>query len=483
MPELETDPAEENARLRARVAELERRLAAKPPTDLAGLRRMMDAAPWGILVIERSGVIGFANREMGRWLKVPPPAVGSRLTEAVTAPFLALLRPLLEPALSGESTEIDVEMRDAAGEARSFRLEVTPRTGGPEGVTGCVVSLYDNTENRALDRTIRENEAHLARVNAISPSALYIYDIDLGYVIWIGGRGGRGLNDPRTDLADNQPTALNPAVIAEEFLPVLYARLNDLRRCRDNEVVEAEYQVKRKDGSRAWVLDRGVVFERDHAGRVTKILCASVNIDERKRAEERRILLLNELNHRVKNTLASVQLIARQSLRPGRSIGEMAEAFNTRLLALSESHNILTHENWEGAGLRKVVDGALRPFRSKADGRIETSGSNVRLPPRAVLGLSMALHELATNAAKYGALSGDHGKVAISWKVRRGEVDRLYVEWVETGGPPVSPPTSPGFGVRLLTRGLTHEMNCSVDLEFEHAGVVCRLAIPMEAAT
>src|SRR5690606_33704244 len=159
------------------------------------------------------------------------------------------------------------------------------------------------------------------------------------------------------------------------------------------------------DGAFRWILDRAVAFERDETGQVIKTLCTAIDIDERKRADERRILLINELNHRVKNTLAAVQSIARQTLRAGRPPEQALELFTARLVALSGAHNVLTRENWEGAGLREIVAGALDPFGAQGEGRLEASGPDVRLSARSALALAMALHELATNAAKYGALS------------------------------------------------------------------------------
>src|SRR4030095_7663000 len=184
------------------------------------------------------------------------------------------------------------------------------------------------------------------------------------------------------------------------------------------------------DGAYTWVLDRAVVFERAADGSVTRILSALIDIDDRKRAEERRIMLINELNHRVKNTLASVQSIARQTLSAGRPPHETIDIFTDRLVALSAAHDVLTRENWEGANLREIALGALSPFAAHGEGRLGVHGPDVRLSARAVVALAMALHELATNAVKYGALSGSSGEVRLSWRARDGgSGPHLELEW------------------------------------------------------
>jgi two-component sensor histidine kinase len=221
-----------------------------------------------------------------------------------------------------------------------------------------------------------------------------------------------------------------------------------------------------------------VVFERNEAGRITRTLSAAIDIDERKRAEERRTLLIHELNHRVKNTLAAVQSIARQTLRSERDPAEMSEVFTARLVSLSAAHDILTRENWEGAGLRELAQVALGAFDER---RIRMSGPDVRLGARAAIALSMALHELATNAAKYGALSGEAGNVALAWTTRRANDEVLLeLEWRETGGPPVAAPKRRGFGSRLLTQGVRADLNGAAELRFEPDGVICRITAPLD---
>lgn len=198
---------------------------------------------------------------------------------------------------------------------------------------------------------------------------------------------------------------------------------------------------------------------------------------ERARAEQHQLLLINELNHRVKNTLASVQGIAFQTLRGEVSLAEARARFEARLMALSGAHNLLTEENWGGASLERVVKDSIEHLAGEA-GRFDVEGEPLRLAPRAALALAMALHELGTNAFKYGALSADGGRVSIVW-TQSG--DRLRLEWRESGGPPVVPPSRRGFGSRLIERGLAADLGGSAALHFDPAGLRCDIEASLAA--
>ncbi|HEX2552142.1 MAG TPA: HWE histidine kinase domain-containing protein [Microvirga sp.] len=193
-------------------------------------------------------------------------------------------------------------------------------------------------------------------------------------------------------------------------------------------------------------------------------------------------LLINELNHRVKNTLATVQSIASQTLRNAPSTQAARQALEERLLALSRVHDVLTRESWEGAGLAEIVAQAVAPFRQQREDRVETRGPEVWLSPRMALAIAMALQELATNAVKYGALSNDAGTIAVTWSLEEGgagEGWRLRLEWRERGGPPVSSPDRRGFGTRLIERSLAQDLGGRVEISFAPEGVVCVVDAPV----
>ena len=198
-----------------------------------------------------------------------------------------------------------------------------------------------------------------------------------------------------------------------------------------------------------------------------------MDVSERQRADAQRDLLLAELNHRVKNTLAVVQGIAHQTFKGGEASAAARAAFEGRLHALAVAHNMLTQTNWTHAPLAKLARDTLGP-RLGQQSRITIDGPVLLLDPKSALTISMALHELLTNAVKYGALSTDTGKVALTWSV--DEPARLVrLDWRETGGPTVSPPNRRGFGSRLIEKILADDLDGEVSLQFLPEGVVCSL--------
>jgi two-component sensor histidine kinase len=206
------------------------------------------------------------------------------------------------------------------------------------------------------------------------------------------------------------------------------------------------------------------------------------DISERKHADDLRALMVNELNHRVKNTLVTVQSIAARSLKDGLE-AEGRKDFDARIVALSRTHDLLARESWESASLRDVLLQELEPYGSSERVRFVIEGPDVELGPKAALALGMTFHELATNAAKYGALSNATGEVRVTWDfVRSSEPATLRLRWAEIGGPPVEKTERKGFGSTVIERGLSLELDGEVRLDFEPSGVVCTIDIPLDMA-
>jgi PAS domain S-box-containing protein len=209
------------------------------------------------------------------------------------------------------------------------------------------------------------------------------------------------------------------------------------------------------------------------AGDVEAIAGTTRDITDIKRAENHLQLLVNELNHRVKNTLATIQSIASQTFRGEAATPEARAAFEGRLIALSDVHTVLTRTNWEGANIGEIAARALAPFvDGNAPDRLTIAGPEQLLRPQLSLATAMALHELASNAVKYGAWSVSQGSVDIGW-LRIG--NRLRLDWRERHGPAVVPPTRRGFGTRLLQQGLARDLNGEVTLDFSEGGLVCTI--------
>lgn len=240
-----------------------------------------------------------------------------------------------------------------------------------------------------------------------------------------------------------------------------------------------EVRYYHKDGSSFWAtVFIGPVLNAN--GDITQHFVSFIDVTARRKEERHLRLLLNELNHRTQNTLATVQAIALQTL-DGAADERAVAAFESRILALSEAHRLLGQENWVGADLRAVIAAILEPFGlgdRRAD-RFSIEGRDVLLPPKAVLTLAMLFQELATNAAKYGALHNDAGHVRISWQVEPSQRnERLRLRWEESGGPRVSPPSHKGFGSQLIEGGLAKELKGEASIHYEPAGVVCQIVMP-----
>jgi len=192
-------------------------------------------------------------------------------------------------------------------------------------------------------------------------------------------------------------------------------------------------------------------------------------------------LLVHELNHRVKNMLSTVQSVARQSLQPSDTVSA-ARDFEDRLMALGWTYDLLTQQRWTGASLKDVVRRTLSPHLEAESPRLQINGPDLWLEANRVLSFALALHELATNAVKYGALSNESGRVSVAWRVDPKSEGRLDFEWRETGGPPVRTPRRRGFGSRLIERSLARELGGEANLTFDRSGLRCRISAPMMRA-
>lgn len=234
---------------------------------------------------------------------------------------------------------------------------------------------------------------------------------------------------------------------------------------------EIEYRILRADtGDERWLQSNGTVIAGSES-QGARFVGISFDITERKRAESHQQLLIDELNHRVKNTLGIVQSIAQQSIKKGGSPAQMTQSFEGRLTALSSVHNLLTTECWQHTAIHDLVVASLRPL-ARAE-QIDIDGPALVLNTKTAITLGLALHELATNAIKYGALSAAEGTVEILWKI--DDTRQLELCWIESGGPLVTEPEREGFGMRMIKRGLAAEFRGSVEMTFDPKGLICRL--------
>lgn len=210
------------------------------------------------------------------------------------------------------------------------------------------------------------------------------------------------------------------------------------------------------------------------------LLKAGVEANAHVAAAKLQTVLIGELHHRVKNMLAIASAIAAQSLRDASSIDAAAKTIAERMSALGVSHDLLIQESWTGAGCRTLIENAIKAFQTKGFEQFSIEGNNVAVSSGPAVALSMIIHELSTNALKYGALSVAEGRVAITWSID-AENQRFHLEWRERGGPPVVEPAKKNFGSRFIQTALPGQLKGEARLLFESTGVVCDINIPLSS--
>jgi len=388
------------------------------------------------------------------------------------------IRPLLDRAFAGETIEMPpvVFIPDRgrySGQPLWTRTIAYPVTNDIGQVEELVLIHENITERRRAEQALRESEQRLRATYEHAFVGIAEVDAD--------GRFLR-VNEQFSVITGYSREELR----AVSFLDITHPddRETDLEQFTSHMAgaIGAYSREKRfihKGGHIVWVeLAASRVDDLD--GRPLYGIRVVRDITDRKHAERQQRLLINELNHRVKNTLAIVQAIAAQTLRNATSPAQARKDLDTRLVALARAHDVLTRENWEGAGLREIVEQAIEPYGNERENRFYLRGPGIRLSPRMALTLAMALQELVTNAVKYGAFSNEAGEVHITWAVSdTSSPQRLHLRWEEIGGPSVRVPTRRGFGSRLIERILAQDLRGEVTIDFAASGVVCTVDAPL----
>ncbi|MBZ7926774.1 PAS domain S-box protein [Ensifer adhaerens] len=361
----------------------------------------------------------------------------------------------------------------STGQSYEIEKRYLRKDGSLVWVTSSVSALRDERGNFReaaaviVDITERkraqEVERRLAAIIASSNDAILGIDLRMRITTWNAG-AERLYGYSAEEMVGRSVMTLVPEDRIDEEPAIL-------RQVNAGLKVEP-YETKRlhKDGRSVDVL-LSVSPIYDAYGSIVGASKLAHDITVRKEAERLQTVLVGELNHRVKNVFATVLAIARQTL--GRSdatdAGEV-QAFEARLVSMARAHDLLTHGNWERAELQAIINQAISPYSQE---RFVVSGPQIQVPPRMVVSLSLALHELATNAAKYGALSTGDGQVSIMWSLQAGTPTRLTLRWQESGGPRVEQPSRKGFGSRLIQTLLAAELNGQVEISYHPAGLVC----------
>jgi PAS domain S-box-containing protein len=329
----------------------------------------------------------------------------------------------------------------------------------------------DFIERHRNDEALRESEERYKGIYQHAGIGIAIWDLD-GRLV--------SCNPSYSDMRGYSEDELR----GSSFEAIVHPEDRDRHACEVKKLIsqqipsfEIENRCLSKEGKVSWV-HKHVSLLRDGAGRAASIITLATNITERKQHEEQIDLLLREVNHRSKNLLSLVQAIAQQTIntRPD----DFLPRFQARIQALAASHDILVGNKWKGADLHELAISQLAHFRDPMDKRIEFTGPPVFASASAAQALGMAFHELATNATKYGALSGESGRVELGWKTAQtADGEEIFViEWIESGGPPVASPSSTGFGSTVICRLAERSLDANVELNYPRTGLTWRLQCP-----
>lgn len=335
------------------------------------------------------------------------------------------------------------EMQSINEELQTVNAELQHKNEVMTRVNSDLKNLLDSTEIATI---FLDNDL---RIKSFTPGMADIFqlrDIDRG----------RPVTDfasalSYTRLADDARTVLRKLSIVEEEVQLKDSRMTFLMRVRPYRTVD---------------------------NKIDGVVVTFVDISERRRSSDQRTVLLQEMNHRVKNSLATVQSIAFQTFRYTDTLEAFRQTFEARLLALAKTHDLLTKNDWETASLRELLLAELEPYGGIESSRFALDGEDIQVGSAVALALGLVFHELATNAVKYGALSVPGGRIEIGWKIPDGE-DRLHWHWIETGGPPVKSPNRRGMGTKVIERGLMHEFGGKARIDFDPSGVKCSIDLPL----
>lgn len=370
----------------------------------------------------------------------------------------------------GAAITVDAVRRRKDGTKIRVLLSMTPIRELDGRMIGYGVVAHDVTERERAARQLRDAMARTSL--ALDAGRMGTFEIDLNterctwsdqvYAIY-------GL-----DKASFEPTLESMyGILHPEDRAVLVDCLEAAQRRGS---FEAEFRVRHRDGRYIWIHSRGMV-RFDAEGKPQELFGVVVDITERKEAERKQQLLVGELNHRVRNTLATVQAIASQTLRRAKSPEDFVQSFSDRIQALSRAHTLLTRTAWQGTELDSLIREQL--MLGSGD-RIRCQGPAVSLEPQTALQLALVLHELGTNARKYGSLSVPQGWVMVDWSIQESSEGRiLEIVWKERGGPTVTPPSSTGFGTLLIERSLQQGHGGESRISFDPEGVACVIRLPL----
>ena len=436
------------------------------------------------------------------------PILGDKHPWALGLPFRSVwpevvseLIPLQETILAGESPGIYAEdlplricRRGLNWETAHFTVSYSPipDPSSPTGIGGVLVTAVETSERLRVEKALEFKTQELSEANqrlqegqslyrsALAAGRMGTWETDLvtktrtwtpeGMALF-----GIDLPDGRGHVGgakDEYWSALHPD---DRYLMQKFHELAD-----NQDLFTSEYRVVWPDGTILWLRGHGQVVARTPDGNAHRLVSIVADVTERKAAEDHAKFLMHELSHRSKNLLAVIQSISRRTARTTTTMVEFESRFGQRLQGLAASHDVLVRNSWQGAPLADLIRQHLLPFIDVQSPRIELSGPDVVLTAEATQAIGLAIHELATNAVKYGAFSMPAGKIQISWTFDRESMTsrNLLLKWVEQGGPSVTPPTRNGFGQIVIGEMIERSLNAKVVLEFNKQGLHWSVSMP-----
>lgn len=479
--------------LRAMNGELEQRVASRTQSLQESERRLaaiLDALPIGVALVDREGRTVVGNEVYKGYVPgTIPTADHSRV--ALWEGHHADGRPIerheypAARALRGERVWPGQEFSYRGDPARGpfwTRIAALPFRDSDDKIIGATAVIVDiDREKRSLDalrdseERLRTSEARYRTLLQLMPAAMCTCDATGRIVLYNDQAVAIWGRTPPTDGSERFCGSLrlwlpDGALVTDDIMPIV-GTLSAGTRHR-----EAEVLIERPDGSRVPVLCN-IDPIRDGEGRIVGAVNVFLDISERKRQEAHTAILMSEVNHRAKNLLGLVQAIARQTAATNPK--DFLERFTDRVQALSANQDLLVQNSWHGVDIDDLVRAQLSHFADLVGTRIELFGPKLRLTAAAAQAIGLALHELATNAGKYGALSNASGRVDIHWRI---EGDRLHMRWAERGGPPVAPPPRKGFGTTVIDTMARLTVAGTVDLSYAPAGLTWQLDCPADRA-
>lgn len=445
------------------------------------LATVLEVLPTAVLTTDRDGRIQRFNAATRELWGLPPetdswgayenwlawwPETGERIKAEEWAMSRALLY--------GEETHDELIKCQPfnSKEQRYYLNNVVPLRDADGEIIGGAAAMVDVTERRAAEEALAESSERQRLAVEAAGLGVFEWRVDEDAAVWENERiyeiFGRSLEDGPINLNIFLNDFLHPDDRAD------FEQRLDISALDDSSVRIACRILRESDGRERWIEVSGH-FRSDKRGKPERLVGVVADITDRKQHEAQIQTVMAELNHRVKNTLAVVSSIAKQTLAASADMQSFARTFEDRLQSIAKAHGLLTRTEWGGSSLRDIVTSEVEP-EALSEGRIIVDGPELTLRPNAALAMQMVVHELATNATKYGALKTSEGRLSISWEVERGSV---HIRWLENCPFRIADPEEAGFGTRLIDQTIRYELQGEVKRSFSPAGLNCELTFPL----